>query len=94
VTVIVSLEVLLAASRAVTVMAFEPEASGIGADQEVVPVAVPLPPVAGLAHVTEVTPTASDAVPPTVIGVEEVDAVLPEVGAVMEIAGGVVSPGV
>src|SRR2546422_7940124 len=58
--------------------------------QLVVPVAVPLPPRL-LAHVTWVTPTLSDAVPPRVRGELLVVIVGLEVGDVMVIAGGVVS---
>jgi hypothetical protein len=57
-----------AASRAVMVMTFEPVWSDTIAIQLVVPVAVPLPPLL-FAHVTWVTPTLSDAVPPTESGV-------------------------
>ena len=59
---------LPAASRAVTVMTFEPLSSVMVALQLVVPVAVPLPPRL-LLHVTWVTPTLSDAVPPRARGV-------------------------
>ena len=56
-----------AASRAVTVMTFDPLLRVIeGTLHEVVPVAVPLPP-ALLLHVTEVTPTLSEAVPARVV---------------------------
>jgi hypothetical protein len=66
VTVKVSVPVLPAASRAVTVSTFVPSRSTIPlAVQLVVPVAVPLPPRL-FAHVTWVTPTLSDAVPPSV----------------------------
>ena len=68
VTVSVSVAVLPARSRAVTVSTFEPVCSTIPlADQLVVPVAAPLPPRL-FAHVTWVTPRASDAVPPIVNG--------------------------
>jgi len=58
--------------------------------QLVVPVAVPLPPRL-FAHVTWVTPTLSDAVPPRVRGELLVVKVGLDVGDVMVIAGGVVS---
>ena len=58
--------VLPAASRAVTVSTFDPSCKAIPlAVQLVVPVAVPLPPEL-FVHVTWVTPTLSDAVPPSV----------------------------
>ena len=60
-----------AASQAVTVIEFKPEASAIGAVQFAVPVAVPFPPAA-LLHVTDTTPTLSVAVPPIVTGVDDV----------------------
>ena len=54
---------LPAASRAVTVRTFVPSWRAMPlADQEVVPVAVPLPP-RSFDQVTWVTPTLSDAVP-------------------------------
>src|SRR2546429_8762078 len=91
VTVSVAVAVLPAASCAVTVSTFVPSWRAIPlAVQLVVPLAVPLPPRL-LAHVTWVTPTLSDAVPPSVRGellVLYVDAV---VGAVMAMVGGVVS---
>ena len=66
VTVKLAVAVLPAASRAVTVSTFVPGWSAIPlAVQLVVPVAVPLPPRL-FAHVTWVTPTLSDAVPPSV----------------------------
>ncbi|PYN64454.1 MAG: hypothetical protein DMD93_22490 [Candidatus Rokuibacteriota bacterium] len=66
VTVKVSVAVLPAASRAWTVSMFVPIWRTIPlAVQAVVPVAVPLPPRL-FAHVTWVTPTLSDAVPPSV----------------------------
>src|SRR6266851_3686678 len=58
--------------------------------QLVVPVAVPLPPRL-FAHVTWVTPTLSDAVPPRIRGELLVVKVGLDVGDVMVIAGGVVS---
>src|SRR5256886_9178599 len=58
--------------------------------QLVVPVAVPLPP-ALFTHATWVTPTLSDAVPPSVSGVVLVLKVGLEVGAVMATGGGVAS---
>jgi len=65
VTVKLSVEVLPAASRAVTVSTFVPDWRTIPlAVQLVVPVAIPLPPRL-FAHVTWVTPMLSDAVPPS-----------------------------
>ena len=67
-TVTLAVAVLPAASCAVTVSTFVPSWMGIPlAVQLVVPLAVPLPPRL-LAHVTWVTPTLSDAVPPSVRG--------------------------
>ena len=66
VTAKVAVAVLPAASRAVTVKTFIPSWSAILlAVQLAVPVAVPVPP-ALFVHVTWVTPTLSDAVPPSV----------------------------
>ena len=66
-TVKTSIDVLAAASRAVIVSTFVPSWRAIPlAVQLVVPVAVPLPPPGLFAHVTWVTPTLSDAVPPSV----------------------------
>ena len=66
VTVKLSVAVLPAASRAVTVSTFVPGWSAIPlAVQLVVPLAVPLPPRL-FAHVTWVTPMLSDPVPPSV----------------------------
>ena len=91
VTVKLSVAVLPAASRAVTVSTFVPDWRTIPlADQLVVPVAVPLPPRL-FAHVTWVTPTLSAAVPPSVRGVVVVLWVEAEVGEVMVTVGGVVS---
>src|SRR5439155_18551266 len=91
VTVKVSVAVLPAASVAVTVRVFGPGCRTIPlAVQLVVPVAVPLPP-ALFVHVTWVTPTLSDAVPPSVRGVVLVLKVGLEVGAVMATVGGVAS---
>src|SRR5687767_54585 len=52
----------------VRVTKFAPIASGTEAVQDVVPVAVPLPPVAAFAHVTEATATLSDADPVRLTG--------------------------
>src|SRR2546422_476277 len=66
VTVKLAVAMFPAASRAVTVSTFTPTWRVIPlAVQLVVPVAVPLPP-RSFAHVTCVTPTVSDAVPPRV----------------------------
>src|SRR5436190_736268 len=91
VTVKMSVAVLPAASRAVTVSTFDPGGRTIPlAVQLVVPVAVPLPP-ALFVHVTWVTPTLSDAVPPSVRGVVLVLKVGLEVGEVTVSVGGVAS---
>jgi len=91
VTVKVSVAVLPAASVAVTVSTFVPGCRTIPlAVQLVVPVAVPLPP-ALFVHVTWVTPTLSDAVPPSVRGVVLVLKVGLEVGEVTVSVGGVAS---
>src|SRR5437762_866771 len=92
VTVMLAVLVLPAASFAVTVSTLAPDCSTIPlAVQLVVPVAVPLPPRL-FAQVTCVTPTLSDAVPPSArddVGVLYVE---PEVGVVIAIVGSVVSP--
>jgi hypothetical protein len=91
VTVKVSVAMLPAASRAVTVSTFDPGWRTIPvAVQLVVPVAVPLPPRL-FAHVTWVTPMLSDAVPPSVRGELLAVKVGFEVGEVMVAVGGVVS---
>ena len=74
VTVIVSCPMFPATSWALTVMTLAPSVSVMLAIlHEVVPVAVPLPPVSH-SHVTLVTPTVSDAVPAiVVIGLVSVD---------------------
>ena len=91
VTVSVSVFVLPAASRAVTVSTFAPDCSAIPfTDQAAVPVAVPLPPRL-FDQVTCVTPTLSAAVPPRFNGVVLVLKVVPLVGAVIVTVGGVVS---
>src|SRR5207244_4718996 len=91
VTVALAVAVLPAASCAVTVSTFVPSWRAIPlAVQLVVPLAAPLPPRL-LAHVTWVTPTLSDAVPPSVRGELLVLYVDPVVGAVMAMVGGVAS---
>ena len=91
VTVNVSVPLLPAASRAVTVMVLVPTANAIPlADQLVAPLAVPLPP-AELLQLTCVTPTASEAVPESVKVVPLVEYVLPLVGEVIDTVGLVVS---
>src|SRR3990172_6175555 len=93
VTVRVSVAVLPAASRAVTVRTFDPDWRAIPpADQDVVPVAVPLPPRL-FVQVTWVTPTLSEAVPPRVRGLVLVLYVELDVGAVMVTLGAVLSGG-
>ena len=85
--------VLPAASRAVTVSTFEPDCSTIPfTDQLVVPVALPLPPRL-FDQLTCVTPTLSDAVPPSASGVEVTVSVAPLVGLEMLTAGATVSVG-
>jgi len=64
-TLIESVPVLPAASCAVIVMMFAPLWSVMAALQFVVPIATPLPP-RSFDHLTCVTPTLSDADPPTV----------------------------
>src|SRR5262245_3730586 len=88
-----SLALLPAASCAVTVMMFSPDSNGMfGADQLVVPVAVPDPPRL-LVHVTSVTATLSLAVPPSVIGVVVTLWVGFGVGVLMATVGTVTSGG-
>lgn len=89
--VIESIDVVVLPDASVTeiVMSFVPGASGIDADQDVVPVAVPLCPVRAFDHVTCVTPPASEAVPLTVRGDDDAG---PDDGDVIDIVGGVVSP--
>jgi len=69
VTVNVSVPVLPALSFAVTVIVFDPDVREMFADQDLVPVHVPLLPALE-DHVTEDTPLLSDAVPEIVKGVE------------------------
>ena len=90
-TVKLSVEVLPAASRAWTVSTLVPiwRTTPL-AVQLVVPLAVPLPPRL-FAHVTCVTPTLSDAVPPSVRRLALVLKVGLEVGEVMVTVGAVVS---
>jgi hypothetical protein len=86
--------VLPAASRAVTVITFAPDWSAIEAVvQVVVPEAVPEPP-RSFSHVTWVTPTLSEAVPPRPTVDPVVVYVADEVGDVMLHVGAVVSGGV
>ena len=61
-----------APSVTVMVMTFDPGARGMLADQVVVPVAVPLPPVATFDHVTWETVPELDALPVTTRGEVEV----------------------
>src|SRR4030095_4383971 len=90
-TVRVACLVLPAASRAVTVMMLVPACSAIApADQLVVPAAVPLLPRL-FVHVTCVTPTLSEAVPPSASEGPVATNVEAEVGAVMAIDGAIVS---
>ena len=89
----VSLLLLPAASVAVTVIMLSPCANVMfEADQLVVPLAVPLPPME-LAQVTETTPTLSLATPPRLTVLDELDKAEAEVGPVILIVGGVVSGG-
>jgi hypothetical protein len=81
VTAIVSLPTFPAASRARTVMTLLPEASAMPRTLQLeVPIAVPDAPVAAFVHLTTVTPTSSEAVPPRSIGDEEAVYVAEEVG--------------
>ena len=80
-----------AASRAVTVMTFEPVCSAMLATlQLVVPEAVPLPP-RSFDQVTCVTPMLSDAVPPKLSALVALLWVEPEAGEVIVTVGTVVS---
>jgi len=91
VAVSVAAAVLPAASRAVTVTTLAPGCRAIPlAVQLVVPTAVPLPP-RSFVHVTWVTPTLSDAVPPSAIGELVAVYVAVEVGVAMVTAGRVES---
>jgi hypothetical protein len=82
---------LPAASLAVTVMIFVPLCSPITlTDQLAVPLAAPLPPRL-FDHVTWVAPTLSEAVPPSVIELDEVLYVVFAVGDVMLTVGTVIS---
>ena len=91
-TVTVAVRALPDASTALTVIAFAPVASGMSAVHDVVPEAVPVLPVAAFDQVTCVTPTLSEALPPSAIGLE--DAVAVGGGWVVIVtAGGVVSGG-
>ena len=67
---------LLAASRAVTVMTFEPGCSGTLADHDAIPDTFPLPP-ALFDHDTEVTPTLSVALPDKLADAELTEIVEP-----------------
>jgi hypothetical protein len=71
-------------------MVLEPIANGTDMFQAVVPVAIPLPPVAAFDHLTEVMPWASVAVPSSAIG-DELVATEAAAGVVMTTPGGVVS---
>ena len=84
-------DTLPATSVDVTVMTFVPIARGTEAVQEVVPVAVPVPPVSALDHWTEATPRLSEALPPRRSGPVFVKKVERAVGAVIETLGGVAS---
>jgi hypothetical protein len=91
VTVSIAVATLFAASRAVTVMTFDPGCRATPvADQLVVPVADPLPP-ALFTQVIWVTPTLSAAVPLTVNADVLVVYVADEVGPVMATVGAVTS---
>jgi hypothetical protein len=95
VTVTVSEPTFPAASRARTVMTLSPATSAtLAMLQLVVPDAVPDPPVAALVHVTVVTPTLSEAVPPIPSGEDEVVYAGDDVGEVIAQTGAVTSGGV
>jgi type III secretory pathway component EscS len=92
VTVIVSVPTFPAASAARTTIALFPVARTTPVRlQLVVPVAVPEAPVAAFVHVTVVTPTLSDALPPRESGDEAVVYVGDDVGVVIVHAGAVAS---
>jgi hypothetical protein len=80
---------LPAASYARIVTTFDPTSSGIDADQLVVPLAVPEPPVF-VDHVTLVTPTLSLAVPLNAMVEADVDTLVAPGDPIVN-AGGVVS---
>src|SRR5579862_7330980 len=80
-----------AMSVEVTVMTLGPLVSGMLAVQEVVPVAVPVPPVPALDQDTEATDRLSAALPPRRIGAMLVKNVAPAVGAVIDTVGRVES---
>ena len=89
--VITSVLVLLAASRAVTVMTLDPVLRATEALHDVVPLAVPLRPFRLLVQLTCVTPTLSEADPRIVTEDEFVVNVAALVGEVIVTTGAVVS---
>jgi hypothetical protein len=100
VTVMTSVPTFAAASRARTVMTLFPATSAtLPILQLVVPLAVPDAAVAALVHVTWVTPTSSEAVPPrptledaVAYVASDVGAVIVHVGAIVEYITVIVSP--
>jgi len=91
VTVRTSVPTFPAASRAVTVITLFPTCRPTtGTFQFVVPVAVPLPP-RSVTQLTELTPTLSEAVPPSGMLVVVVVSEAAEVGVAIDTTGGVVS---
>jgi hypothetical protein len=91
VTVMTSVPTFAAASRARTVTMFAPTESAIDATlQLVVPTAVPEAPVAAFVHVTAVTPTSSEAVPPRPTLEDAVAYVGSDVGTVIVHVGAIV----
>jgi hypothetical protein len=86
--VIVSTPLFPDPSCAVTVITLAPVTSAMPViAQLVVPVALPDPPVAGFTHVTEVTATLSEAVPPRSTLDDDVAWVGEEVGVVIAQTG-------
>jgi hypothetical protein len=91
VTVIESVPVFPVVSWAVTVMELLPVTRETEAVHELVPDALPEPPVVLLVQVTRATPTLSDAVPPRFMAGLDVEYVGLEVGEEMVIVGFMVS---
>ena len=92
VTVIEPVPVFPAASDAMIVIVFPPDCNGTEVVHDVVPAAVPEPPVVLFVQVTPVTPTLSEAVPFSVTG--ELVSVALSAGERMLTTGFVVSGGV
>jgi hypothetical protein len=92
VTVIEPVPVFPTASDAVIVIVFPPDCNGTEAVHDVVPAALPEPPVEVLVQITPVTPTLSEAVPLSVAG--ELVSVALSAGEMILTTGFVVSGGV